>query len=70
MIEIHLQRRHRVLFGTLRYCGLGPIPAPKECQWIDGQPGDPICGKATVEGSAWCGEHKARAFIRRAVAAE
>jgi hypothetical protein len=63
---IELRRRTHGLYGTLRYCGTGPFPAPRECQWIAGQPGEPVCGKATVRGSAWCEEHHGRAFMKQA----
>ena len=36
------------------------------CRWIEGDPRaqHPYCGAATKEGSSYCAEHHARAFLR------
>lgn len=62
--------RHGPLYGTLRYSGLGPIPAPKVCQWPFGHPGEAefhFCGKPNLEGRSYCAEHWPRTVARRAV---
>ena len=37
------------------------------CRWIEGDPcaQHPYCGAATNEGSSYCAEHHARAYISR-----
>lgn len=62
---IELRPRTHGLFGTLRYCGTGPVAAPKECQWLSGDgPWDEShkCGAPAVHGQAWCERHSSKVF--------
>jgi hypothetical protein len=44
-----------------------PLPPSRTCCWISGdtaQPGWTYCGRKSVRGLSWCGEHARRAIIR------
>lgn len=35
------------------------------CQWIEGEPGSPVCGAKKSPGRPYCPDHCVRAFIRK-----
>ena len=38
-------------------------PGPRAgCQFIEGEPGDPVCGRPTESGSSYCERHHARCY--------
>lgn len=44
------------------------VPTPRKCQWPLGEPGKPgfhLCEAPAIEGKPYCGEHCAKAYIKR-----
>lgn len=39
---------------------VGPV---MDCQWIEGAPGTPVCGKRSRPGKPYCAEHCERAYL-------
>lgn len=63
-------RKRRSPAGALpnTVLGINPgfqAPAPRTCQWIEGEPCDrDFCGKPARPGSSYCDAHHARCWVR------
>ena len=72
--ERRYERRRRVAAVRRAASALGPrIPGPggRQCQWIEGEPGEDDnckCLRVTAAGDSWCRAHRARVYLPPEVA--
>lgn len=72
--EHRYERRRKVLLTERAVPAMGPrIPGPegRQCQWIEGEPGEDDrckCLRVTAAGESWCKAHKARVYLPPEVA--